>query len=1346
MCCFPFFVRVAVMSLFGDFQNAWSKRFPGCELPQAWEEDVRANLSRHRHRVAELKEELEKEAFYVEYLERLLADVEYHRRLTINEQRKSQEAKFEIDEHHQFSNKNEGDDDTSSQHGVKGHLKDLGLLSDDGEEGVRNADNPPEKVSSSPENDSEEIDDRVPRSGDNDETSALAATSDADKETREQCNKKSANKGSPFITVIEVNGCQETKPALTKDSSVDDDEDEDSSKVSLDSPSHNQSDSTGSSPAIRKKVPPKPPPKRLKRPLSTQSSSTARPAKDCPAAGTSASLPRPAQSCASPILGLGEDRGGVDHIVAGRVEAVKLTRSSSNPLKGVSQSEKGNLSAQKVGVPKSDSFKSNSSDTREAVVDGGGRHRKPTFSTFKSGRSSEDDNYLTLSSDKSSEYDDHTLKSQASGCSSHSGGLSDGDLSGLTESPASTLLPDDGASAEDDEGGGGGGDDDSPKYSDYVNIDYFLRKKAKQKMRVLSRGESLNMDSDEDDDGMDVLVQTLVQKSLEEERRERDRRTPEHLLTHPTIGSHLSEDVLDGDSGVYSSSVESTSFLCPSSPPTTPPTGGKWSQQPATNLTGGGGMADSAEAERIAMIKCIINTILESETIYLECLNVLIQYMKALRSTIGTSQPVISQEDLNVIFHKIPELHAIHQSFLEGIRNRVNQWDGKLTIGDHFKILATRLQIYASFLENYPRAIETIRKCSAENAKFNDITKSIKLKALKGEISLEDLLHKPVARVQKNALVLHDLLKYTPESHPDFIALKKALEMTQCFLNDFNYSATESMFPAHDRTQRLLVKNSFIIELSEGRRKLRHLFLFNDVIVCAKYKSSGRDKITYDVKWYIQLQNVVLPPDDGENKDVRETNPVNVLLLKSQVTSVRDLIMQDEHANKGKTRASGRNIDRLRKKLAELQAQLMLASPNLVFRIGHKSGKNFIFFLSSKFERNQWEEAITAVQATAPPKSPNLTLYELQAWIAACHKFLQTNMGSFLLRSGKADDVLVGDLHVHIHSMQGFSKPADVFLSLEVDSYGHFFRKATTKVSPTSNEPIWNQEFIVELEGSQMLRVLCYEKVSEQETVLRGKAYVDLNRSWLNNRMQEKHLKMEHLTLHLSLRFAQCEMSLRRNPSAKPCGVFGLKLSHVLKKEKRNIPFLISSCVREVEKRGLQELGVYRVSGSASDLQKLKRVFETNPYEAEQLIKEIDIHSVTGILKLYLRELPEGLFTDELYPKFLEAFSTSDAEGKSEGLLNLFNSLPDANKTIVIYLIDHMVKIVKEEAENKMSLQNVATVFGPTLLRLSAKLESGNMSDKLAAGTIDVMAQAGILYFYLKKRAAGESILPTAKE
>lgn len=51
----------------------------------------------------------------------------------------------------------------------------------------------------------------------------------------------------------------------------------------------------------------------------------------------------------------------------------------------------------------------------------------------------------------------------------------------------------------------------------------------------------------------------------------------------------------------------------------------------------------------------------------------------------------------------------------------------------------------------------------------------------------------------------------------------------------------------------------------------------------------------------------------------------------------------------------------------------------------------------------------------------------------------------------------------------------------------------------------------------------------------------------------------------------------------------------------------MTACVREVEKRGMAEVGLYRVSGSASDVAKLRKSFESNSYEAEQLLKEVNV-------------------------------------------------------------------------------------------------------------------------------------------
>uniref|UniRef100_A0A182LZF1 Uncharacterized protein n=1 Tax=Anopheles culicifacies TaxID=139723 RepID=A0A182LZF1_9DIPT len=57
----------------------WVQRFPQSSLSDAWEQDVRASLERHKQKIAELSKELEQETLYVEYLERLLGDVEKYR-------------------------------------------------------------------------------------------------------------------------------------------------------------------------------------------------------------------------------------------------------------------------------------------------------------------------------------------------------------------------------------------------------------------------------------------------------------------------------------------------------------------------------------------------------------------------------------------------------------------------------------------------------------------------------------------------------------------------------------------------------------------------------------------------------------------------------------------------------------------------------------------------------------------------------------------------------------------------------------------------------------------------------------------------------------------------------------------------------------------------------------------------------------------------------------------------------------------------------------------------------------------------------------------------------------------
>jgi len=778
------------------------------------------------------------------------------------------------------------------------------------------------------------------------------------------------------------------------------------------------------------------------------------------------------------------------------------------------------------------------------------------------------------------------------------------------------------------------------------------------------------------------------------------------------------------------------------------------------------------------MYRHILNSIVESEAIYLECLSVSLQYMKAMKPkqfpkmgtkeklpaptklegnekkvTLSTTQPVIPKEDFDVIFFKVPELHEFHHHFHESLKRQVDRWDASRDerLGHHFKMLAQQTKVYAQFLGNYPAALAALHRCTQLYPQFADLTGSIKLRTLKGQqqgqsLSLEDLLHKPVARVQKNCLSLQDLIKYTPADHPDRATLTESLHMIQTFLNEYNVEHRGELYPHQERQQRHLVKNSFTVELAEGTRKLRHLFLFNDVLVCAKYKASGKgEKFTFQLKWYIPLCEVLIVEEPSS--EPKETKPANLVMLKTAASSLRDSIVQAEREDEWRGRGRGLNsrVEKQRKALAELEAQLVLASPHLLFQVAQevasKAGKTYSVFLSSEYERAQWVEALKVLQEKLPPNTSQahtMSMVELQGWVTSCRKFLKTNMGSFLMRSTRDEPLLIGDLHLSVGSLGGLTRPTACFVVVEVDSYGHYFRKAKTRMITDSMEPAWNDEFIIELEGSENLRLLVYEETASG-LHLRGRAVLELSRAWLGPHYAEQRVAMADVVLSCKMKFAAFEETIRRVPTSKPAGLFKTPITQTTKKEKRAVPFIITSAVREVERRGIAEVGIYRVNGSAVDMGRLKRAYESNPYEAEQLLKECDIHAVAGILKQYLRDLPECIFTSEAYPKLFEAYAIQDEAQRSRTYLHLFSQLPqNPSQACIVFLIEHLVRVASLDGQNKMSLHNLATVFGPTMLH--AGPGRGNPAELLANSTSDVMAQSGILHYFLARRARGEPI------
>lgn len=50
------------------------------------------------------------------------------------------------------------------------------------------------------------------------------------------------------------------------------------------------------------------------------------------------------------------------------------------------------------------------------------------------------------------------------------------------------------------------------------------------------------------------------------------------------------------------------------------------------------------------------------------------------------------------------------------------------------------------------------------------------------------------------------------------------------------------------------------------------------------------------------------------------------------------------------------------------------------------------------------------------------------------------------------------------------------------------------------------------------------------------------------------------------------------------------------RRERSKVPYIVRQCLEEIERRGMEEVGIYRVSGVATDIQALKTAFDTSKY------------------------------------------------------------------------------------------------------------------------------------------------------
>ncbi|KAK2863099.1 hypothetical protein Q5P01_002632 [Channa striata] len=739
----------------------------------------------------------------------------------------------------------------------------------------------------------------------------------------------------------------------------------------------------------------------------------------------------------------------------------------------------------------------------------------------------------------------------------------------------------------------------------------------------------------------------------------------------------------------------------------------------------------------------VLKGMLESEEIYLSELEALLMPMKALWASAGTSQPVLSSRQVQTVFYQVPELRDLHQSFYSGLKARLSahcQADlspgeeremtntgFELAVGDLFLKMVNQIGLYGGFIQNYEEAVQVVRKCTQSEPRFRTLAESMMsnngTEKARTKYTFEALLYKPLDRVTKTTLVLLDLLKTTPAEHRDYVALQEALRLSRSFLAGVNESSQgkREVTLSHGM-RRQLMRDGFVVDASELDRSLRHLFLYTDLLLCTRFKHATRGKQDqYRFCWYLPLAGLKLrwTADHERSSDTL----VRLHGLRSKIYLLRQQLKQQTKGSRVLALAA-----RSRKKLEQMELTLFTHFPAYRLELHSPSGKSHTLLLSSLYELEEWREAILKLTTdnieTVPPDLLTLT--------SSCVKLRMTQqppLHSSSTSSVEDDLSLCGTLSVAIHSASGLQEPTSVYVCVEVDGYEFYDKQAQTHSSVLSLCPHWDQELSFQVDGAKNMRVLCVSQSDGQDDSVLGKTTLKLDSKSLSRRWRRQTLQLGQVELTLSLKYSPHPLD-PPGSTAQEQPVFGVPIETVAQQEGVLVPHVVRCCVEEVERRGMEEVGIYRISGTTSEIAMLKAAFNSNLREAVTRLRSAEVNAVSGVLKLYFRELPEPLIPTELFQSLARTLEIQDLNSRLVSMLSLLQTCPETNCQTFYYLMHHLRRISEKQHTNRMSLLNLATVFGPSLVRPPV---AGLGNDGPAVDiSQEVVVQVQVVFCYLQ--------------
>ncbi|KAI0317997.1 hypothetical protein OF83DRAFT_1171488 [Amylostereum chailletii] len=181
-----------------------------------------------------------------------------------------------------------------------------------------------------------------------------------------------------------------------------------------------------------------------------------------------------------------------------------------------------------------------------------------------------------------------------------------------------------------------------------------------------------------------------------------------------------------------------------------------------------------------------------------------------------------------------------------------------------------------------------------------------------------------------------------------------------------------------------------------------------------------------------------------------------------------------------------------------------------------------------------------------------------------------------------------------------------------------------------------------------------------------------------------------------------------------------------------DIPKIVRLCIDEVDKRGLSVEGIYRVSGRHAVVQELQHKLERNEHDFAFNSMTDDVHAVSSLLKLYLRQLPEPIFK---FPQQDRIQHTEEIDEHTSNNFVLLRSkirrLPSVHRASLKALVEHLARVAAHSEKNKMDAKNLAIIFGTVVFGEDEIPQGGDlMSIQTSNDTLmeDIILHAHMLF------------------